>query len=173
MSSRSGAGPGAKPFLWRKTYSTYSAPTWPVAITSARASRTWASPKSYQEHIEAAWAVVEYSSAQAEVLVGRLRESDLKQAEARVLAAAGRIAASTPQGFTRRDVRQRVKGRTGMGAATFNAAFDALVRADEIVHSPNSNGTELWMLSQDKAEGPGDQGNENGPLPYNPNLPMV
>ena len=39
LPSFSGAGPGARPFVWRSRYSTYSAPTWPVAITSAIASR--------------------------------------------------------------------------------------------------------------------------------------
>ncbi len=38
---RRGGADGVRPFLWRSTYSTYSAPTWPVFITSVDRARAW------------------------------------------------------------------------------------------------------------------------------------
>jgi len=84
----------------------------------------------------AAWDVVEYSNATAEHLVARLHESTVREAEQRVLAAAQRQMAEKGS-FTQRDIRQRVKGKTGMSAETFLRSWDALVAAGDILRDQN------------------------------------
>jgi hypothetical protein len=49
---RRGCGSGTRPRLRRKTYSMYSAPTWPVSITSATALATAAPPEQFDEQRE-------------------------------------------------------------------------------------------------------------------------
>ncbi len=85
------------------------------------------------DHIHAAWAVVRYSQNVVMDVVARIHERTMRDTEARLLAAARRVAEESGGVFTKRSVRQRVKGCTGMDAETFNRCWDALVKAADIV----------------------------------------
>src|SRR5690349_20663014 len=66
--SRKGGAEGRRPRLWRRTYSTYSAPTWPVAITSAMAWAVAVSPKSSASSVRRTVSRVERAGAGCEDL---------------------------------------------------------------------------------------------------------
>ena len=91
------------------------------------------------DHIGTAWEIVAYSNATAAGIVARIHEQTLREAEERVRAAACRTAAKNGGTFTKRAVRQRVKGRNGMPAETFQRSWDALVAAGDI--EVNDSGT--------------------------------
>lgn len=88
------------------------------------------------EHVEAAWAVVRYSQTVVLGLVAQIHERTMREAEARVLGAARRIAERNGGEFTRRKVRENLKGKTGMDAETFLRAWNALVAAEDIQAVP-------------------------------------
>jgi hypothetical protein len=100
-----------------------------VAMVLAIADGT---PSISVDHIKAAWEVADYSRTVIEGLVARIEEQSLREAEGRVLAAATKSADANGGTFTQRDVRQRVKGRTGMPAETFLRIWDATVAAGDI-----------------------------------------
>ena len=83
-------------------------------------------------HVDAAWQVVEYSSAVIADLVQRIRVRTLREAEDRVLRAASRAATGEHEGFSKRDVYQRVKGKTGLDSATFNQIWNSLLAVEAI-----------------------------------------
>jgi hypothetical protein len=91
-----------------------------------------ASPVITLDHISAAWQVVDYSSQSVGHLVDRLHETNMREAERRVRDAATRVAAARGGTFSKRDVRQRVKGATGMDAELFNRCWDALAEAGDL-----------------------------------------
>lgn len=95
-------------------------------------------------HVQAAWAVVDYAEAIFEILLGKLRVRDAGQVEDRILTSAQRLVEGrTPAPtFTRYELFQRVKGRSGIPAAIFNPAFESLVKsgAIEIVNGDVTHG---------------------------------
>ena len=83
-------------------------------------------------HVENAWQIAEYSSRVVGDLVQRIRVRTLREAEDRVLRAAERVGGSGPEGCSKRDVYQRVKGKTGLDSATFNQIWNSLLAVEAI-----------------------------------------
>jgi hypothetical protein len=83
-------------------------------------------------HVSAAWQVAEYSCRVVADLVQRIRVRTLREAEDRVLRAAARVAAATQGEFSKRDVYQRVKGKSGLDSATFNQLWNSLLSVEAI-----------------------------------------
>ena len=86
-------------------------------------------------HIAAAWAVVGYSNCSVQRVVERLSARSMREAQDRVEAAITRHIASSGNRFRRRDIYQRVKGRSGMSAEMFNRVFASLLEA-EVIRPP-------------------------------------
>lgn len=86
-----------------------------------------------QGDVAAAWEVVDYSRAVASHLLQHLEDRTWRDAEARVIARARKVAETYAGTFSRQEVRAGLKGGNGLDARTFSAAFDSLVRAGDIV----------------------------------------
>jgi hypothetical protein len=84
-------------------------------------------------HVEAAWAVVDYSRKVSGSLIEHISTKSRGGAESRVLNAARKTAQASGGSFTRRDVFQRVKGATGVSSDVFERAWKALVANGELV----------------------------------------
>ena len=84
------------------------------------------------EHIQAAWEIVECSNHTICGIVERLQEDGPREAEARVLGAIQRQIEQSGSLFTRRDIQQRIKGKTGMDAVTFTRVFKSLIDSGQI-----------------------------------------
>jgi len=81
--------------------------------------------------MQGAWDVMAYNQAVAARLLQSLHDSNWREAEARVLAAARRVAAESGGTFAMAEVRARLKGGNGLDARTFNGCWQALVRAGD------------------------------------------
>lgn len=91
-----------------------------------------------ERHVAAAWQIVEYSCRVIADLVQRVRVRTLREAEDRVLRAAMRVASTQGGSFSKRDVYQRVKGKTGLDAATFNQVWHSLLSVESIAAADGS-----------------------------------
>ncbi len=99
-----------------------------------------------KEHIEAGWAVIEYSRSVVEILMGRIHARSMHEVERRVVAAAGRIIETGVDSFTRREVWQRLKGsHSGLDSELFARAFASLVDAGDI--APNGAANKFRLVS--------------------------
>jgi len=94
-------------------------------------------------HIAAAWAVVEYSNTSVGRVVERLAARSMREAQARVEAAIQRHIAAHGNQFRRRDIYQRVKGRSGMSAERFSRVFASLLDAEVI--KPPEDGVYVYQ----------------------------
>jgi hypothetical protein len=97
-------------------------------------------------HIEAAWAVVDYSRAIAATLIDAIATKSRSGVESRVLTAANKAAEAAKGAFTRRDVYQRLKGATGVTSQAFERAWKALVANGELVEASNDK----WKVAGPK-----------------------
>lgn len=95
-------------------------------------------------HVEAAWAVVDYSRRVSGNLIEHISTKSRAGAETRVLNAARKTAEATRGSFTRRDVFQRVKGPTGVSSDVFERAWKALVANGELVATRDDK----WSLAK-------------------------
>lgn len=95
-------------------------------------------------HVEAAWAVVDYSRRVSGSLIEHISTKSRSGAEARVLNAARKTAEATHGSFTRRDVFQRVKDATGVSSDVFERAWKALVANGELVEAK----ADKWTLAK-------------------------
>ncbi len=93
-----------------------------------------------REHISAAWAVVKYSNAVATAFIDRLRLRNLREVEDRVSAACIRVADEMGGTFSKREIFQRLKGKTGLDSETFSRSWSAMLEAGAIVPSEVSAG---------------------------------
>ena len=83
------------------------------------------------QHMAAAWDVAEYARAVAAGLVDQVQDKTWKEAEARVVARAHRVAETHGGTFTKTEVRDGLKGGHGMDASTFNRVFESLIRVGD------------------------------------------
>lgn len=97
------------------------------------------------DHLDAAWAVVEYSREIIEPLIERIPEADWRDAEQRVLDKARDLALTANGYFRKRDVYQRLKGAHGMPGKTFEPAFATLVDTGDII--PVTNFPGWWAVA--------------------------
>lgn len=97
-----------------------------------------------EAHVEASWAVVDYSRRVSSGLIEHISVRSRAGAEARVLNAARKAAEVTSGPFTRRDVFQRVKGPTGVSSDVFERAWKALVANGELVEAK----ADKWSLAK-------------------------
>lgn len=97
------------------------------------------------EHVEAAWQVAEYSAAIAEDLVEQIGARSLRDSEERIMRAAEKAAIQGDGSFSRREIWQRLKGKSGMSRETFLRAWDGLVGAEDIV--PSDATKTRWRLN--------------------------
>jgi hypothetical protein len=96
-------------------------------------------------HVEAAWQIADYSCRVVEDIVQRIRVRTLREAEDRVLRAVQRVAAGKQGTFSKRDVYQRIKGKTGLDAATFNQLWHSLL-AVEVIEPVDGEGRSFRVV---------------------------
>ncbi len=85
------------------------------------------------EHMTAGWDVAEYGRLVAADLVDQVHDKTWKEAEARLVSRAMRVAQTSSGTFTKTEVRDGVKGSHGMDAGTFNRIWESLIRAGDFV----------------------------------------
>ncbi len=96
-----------------------------------------------EQHVRAAWQVVDYSRGVALRLLGQLSIHTWKEAEGRIVAAARRSRDGNGL-FSRAAVRERLHGSNGLDARAFNGGWAALLAAGDILAEPD---TSLFRLA--------------------------
>ena len=108
-------------------------------------------------HIQAGWAVVDYSMQVIESVMDRLRATDGAEIETRILNVIRRIIEKGEKErhrgglFTKRDVNQRLRGSHGVGSDLFMRSWEAMVKSGVIrPYSPTESATQLFYIATDR-----------------------
>jgi len=122
-----------------------------------------------EHHVRAAWAVADYSARVAASLVRNVEVASVHEAQDRIERSITRFVVERSATFTKRDIFQRLKGRSGIHAELFNKIFGALVEVGLIV--------EVGKQRFRWAGGLGDRGTPTsgagGPAPAAPHVSPI
>jgi hypothetical protein len=118
-------------------------------------------------HVEAAWAVVDYSNAVVSRLVKDIEVASIREAQARIEGAIQRYVVERRPTFTKRDIYQRLKGKSGLHSELFNRLFDSLVAVGLI-----AEGVKGCRWTGGLGDG-GQRGTATRPEPADPSSPTA
>ncbi|MFP2903671.1 DUF3987 domain-containing protein [Pyxidicoccus sp. 3LFB2] len=100
-----------------------------------------------EDDMQGAWDVMNYNQAVVARLLHALQDSTWREAEARVMAAARRVADANGGTFAMAEVRARLKGGNGLEARTFNGCWNSMVRAGDFVLV--AEGSDRYRINQE------------------------